>query len=326
MSPAITTIPAGSDNRARATCSSCMVVVSDLALKCSGCQCCVHLRCSELPDYQLVRLAQSQAQYVCSNCVKTKTLQSTEEYDNEVTKIKEAIAKEISIIDQLNSELEDGQGDAPVETVNDAPATDRTQPPEANATPTVATVKPLCKFYMRRGCKHGRKGESCQFEHPKLCFKFIKNGDRRGGCKLGKNCSYAHPKLCDSYRSGVCKREKCGFYHIKGTKFQTKQHDVIENNNNAQNPRGVVQRPEESSGQPIQPQRVLQRPQTQSSDGMRGEEAFRPQSFPSQVDPRDFLEMKSQLKAITEQLQLLLMSRTAPLERVLPRASVWGQQ
>ena len=249
MSPAISPITPPTDGEARPTCCCCMGALSEVALKCTGCQAHVHLRCSELPDYQLVRLALSQAQYMCCNCVKTKTVQTMDEYDTETTKIKEAIAKEVSIIDQLNSELEDNERAA---GENAAATDDADRTDAAHTNPNTDTSKKTpCRYFMRRGCRHGRKGTSCAFDHPKLCFKYIKNGDRRGGCKLGNKCSFAHPKLCDSYKSGICKRERCNFYHTQGTKFGTNH------GNENQLPQRVPEttsRPESSRPAPTQPQ------------------------------------------------------------------------
>ena len=64
----------------------------------------------------------------------------------------------------------------------------------------------------------------CPFNHPKVCRKFLKNGNMNGGCNLGKDCSFTHPKMCkDSLKNRVCKSSgpgtKCrAGYHLNGTK------------------------------------------------------------------------------------------------------------
>ena len=103
MSPAVSSIPPTQDDETRATCSSCVSPVSDLALKCTHCQAYTHLRCSGLPDYQLVRLLVTQSSYSCVSCVKSKDVKD-DKYDQELTRVNETIAKEISIIDQINAE------------------------------------------------------------------------------------------------------------------------------------------------------------------------------------------------------------------------------
>ena len=51
------------------TCSKCMVTLDTEALKCNRCSVLMHLRCSDLPMYLLLRYKTSQAQYICRACV-----------------------------------------------------------------------------------------------------------------------------------------------------------------------------------------------------------------------------------------------------------------
>ena len=191
MSPAVTSIPPTPEGEARPTCISCVGELSDAALKCCHCQAHVHLRCSLLPDYQLIRLASTQSSYSCPKCVKSKDLKGDEEnYTDEETRIKEIIAKEVSIVDNNNSNLDT----TAVEMPNDpTPLTGTVGSPRAAQTGTAQRA--ICKFYLQKSCKHGRKGDDCNYSHPKLCYSYIKRGDKRGGCKKGSQCSYVHPKL-----------------------------------------------------------------------------------------------------------------------------------
>ena len=61
--PAISTSPMGG------TCSKCLVTLEDESLKCDRCKASIHLRCSDLPSYMLLRFKTSQAGYVCRTCV-----------------------------------------------------------------------------------------------------------------------------------------------------------------------------------------------------------------------------------------------------------------
>jgi len=78
------------------------------------------------------------------------------------------------------------------------------------------TANQMCKFYKKGKCRYGKE---CRNEHPKFCKKFIKHGSLKfspQGCD-GK-CEKPHPDACrDSLRTKECNREKCRFYHIKGT-------------------------------------------------------------------------------------------------------------
>ena len=59
----------------------------------------------------------------------------------------------------------------------------------------------------------------CYFQHPKICFKWQRNGSDKGGCKK-ENCSFLHPRLCiQSVRSRNCTKTKCNFFHLRGTHF-----------------------------------------------------------------------------------------------------------
>ena len=99
MSPAVTPVPPTTGEETRQKCLSCEGALADSALKCDTCTEYVHLRCSGLPDYQLIRLAVSQCSYNCSDCVKAKDLRGDEEkHKLEATKIKELKEKEIAIV------------------------------------------------------------------------------------------------------------------------------------------------------------------------------------------------------------------------------------
>ena len=195
MCPAITPVPTAADDQGRPTCNSCIGELSDMAVKCAKCQVFVHLRCTGLPEYQLVRLAVSQAQFSCANCVKTKDVEDEERYNAEVTKIREKIAKEISIIDQL----EDGSKSA---------AASEEDTPKEETNNSNSKSKAICRYFLRRKCKYGVVGKDCKFEHPKLCYKYIRNGSKHGGCKK-IDCQYYHPKLCiNSIRDRACLKKK----------------------------------------------------------------------------------------------------------------------
>ena len=87
-------------------------------------------------------------------------------------------------------------------------------------------VKEVCKAFKFGGkCPHGMRGnkkhmqwEHCNKAHPKVCNKLLAQGTR--GCD-GKECEKYHPKMCySSMNSKRCTREKCTFWHCKGTSFQ----------------------------------------------------------------------------------------------------------
>ena len=83
-------------------------------------------------------------------------------------------------------------------------------------------VDAVCSHYLKGRCKHGRVGSDCKWNHPKLCFSFIKNGS----C-VKDECLFFHPNLCrHSKKKEVCpKEEKCRYYH---TKICRKKKEVID--------------------------------------------------------------------------------------------------
>ena len=225
-------IPASPDGEVHPSCSGCMGPLSDAALKCKHCLSHMHLRCSGLPDHILVRHSVTQASYACAKCVKEKEFgNDNEKFEAELTKVKEIVAKEISIIEQVNREantsievdhndqvtqVDQNGGSSAIESDNQN--NDNTGDLEANQ--RKKTESAICKYYLRRECQHGRVGKECRFQHPKICQMFSRNGDRRGGCKKGRNCRDFHPKVChESMQNKECSRKKCRFFHLNATKL-----------------------------------------------------------------------------------------------------------
>lgn len=63
----------------------------------------IHIRCSRLPEYTLVRLMNTQNSYSCNKYVRSKQMQE-DRYEEDMLKVRELIAKEESTIEQLNME------------------------------------------------------------------------------------------------------------------------------------------------------------------------------------------------------------------------------
>ena len=329
MSPALTDAP--NDG----VCQSCETQLDGRGLRCTKCTKYTHVSCSELPDYQLVRYALSNIQYCCIRCCKTETGEDI--YNLEITQIHELKEKEDQIVknvdddttvspeEEENSSKKEQNKSRPGKDSDKSEANDNSGSNSQNGVPSSTTKKPNCRYYLRNSCKHGRKGATCKFDHPKLCFKFIEKGDKRGGCNKGTNCDFVHPKLCNSYKSGVCRRPNCSFYHTKSTKIS---RDEIASTHST--PRSdqisTVSQGDRGRQPDVVPMRILQRPQNpreRSSDA-----DMRQDNLLGLTDQRDFLEMKAQMKSIQETLQLLLVGRIPPVEtdRAIPRTAIWGQR
>jgi hypothetical protein len=90
-------------------------------------------------------------------------------------------------------------------------------------------INKICHFYQQNifnGCRTGRSGKDCAFDHPEPCWRFINHGPSIGknpemskGCKLGGNCSRFHPKLCrNAVARGECPNKNCRYIHPRNTK------------------------------------------------------------------------------------------------------------
>ena len=315
-------------------CSKCVMELESEGLKCSRCNEWMHLRCSDLPIYMLLRLKTSQASYVCRGCVlkegnESSLKEAEEQIETIMQKEKEATesAAEASILLDGSHSAADGTTHNKVDEKESVNASDSDQRKDISGNPASSTKKPTCKFFLRRSCKHGRRGTACQFDHPKLCFKYTKNGDMRGGCKEGSKCKYVHPKLCGSYKTGVCKRKNCSFYHVHNAKLQTESNPIDSKSLDPRHARTISERSGNRQPEaPPAPTRTFQRTQNASEASYPPNNG--PESQPGLVSQQDFLELKSQMKMIQETLQLILVGR-APmlgLDRTPPaRAAVWGQ-
>ena len=118
-----------------------------------------------------------------------------------------------------------------------APPSDASRNPQ-DADPTQPPRSTTCKFYAQGSCKHGRRGLSCQFNHPRMCKSFIKSGVR--GCNRGLSCNFFHPRLCpQSLHHNQCIRKRCFLYHVTGSE----RPNYIPLNSDQYNPNSRPQNP-----------------------------------------------------------------------------------
>ena len=298
--PAVTNVPDEVNGEPRPVCSRCMSVVATAALKCKSCSVMIHLRCSELPEYQLVRFAYTQAQYVCSSCVKTKDMDE-EHYDEEVTKVRELMAKEESLIQQTDKDANEDES-AQIDGAQDDSAA---LPLSNNENGKDNAVDPskVCRHFVNRSCKHGPKGDGCRFDHPKLCRYYTKFGDKRGGCKKGEGCRFYHPKLCwQAARGHVCNRKNCKFLHPYGLK--PKNSDLEHGANGIRPSTALTQPPSFADAAKVQNKAIHQKPSGLGGNGSDGpsEETNRPMI---QNDESNFLGICRQLEIQVEAMRTM---------------------
>ena len=319
MVPAVVSIPETTDEETRPHCSGCRGELSDTALKCGNCQAHIHLRCSRLPEYQLVRFVLTQITYNCQDCVKLKDAKGDEmKFEEEFTKIKETIAKEISIIDQINADESKSQSQNEEATKEDGK--------EENVE-AVLKSKKLCHYYTNRKCKFGPKGEGCKFQHPKLCRSYIKYGNRKGGCKKGNNCSFAHPNTCWQASGGFeCDRKNCKFLHPSG--WRQKENLDTEFEFDDSETRDKVPRAQNKSYARVV-RETHQGSKTDRPGNYRDPISSAERNAGLRENERNFLDIKEQLdaqmqemKTMQQQIVLLLQEKTSPRCKTGPDR--WG--
>ena len=92
----------------------------------------------------------------------------------------------------------------------------------------------VCKSFRYGGkCPHGMSGlkkynqwDKCNKAHPKVCNKLLTHGTR--GCN-GKQCEKFHPQMYfASMNTKRCTKEKCTYWHCKGTSFTPEPTDRYE--------------------------------------------------------------------------------------------------
>ena len=159
------------------------------------------------------------------------------------------------------------------------------------------------------------------FQHPKLCQRFAKNGDRRDGCKKGENCREFHPMTCwDSLERKECSRVKCRFFHLNGTKH-TYDSDFSRNDwnpNDGRRNRPENPRQENTNGPRNQTHApVWSRRQNDENRNSVENRSFRyevesPHDMRQTGQNQDFLQMDQRMQRLETMLTALLQSFRPP--------------
>ena len=232
MSPALTSTPED-----ETLCSSCHIKLDSGGLKCAKCQTFVHLRCSQLPLYQLVRFAKRNAQFWCVRCCKADI--GDAEYDEETGALEELIDRERAIVlrskeddesSTVNTEEQIGQrqANAAAETLNQDGAgnTDRNQTTSNQARPTAVTDNQNANTVTfhnllnqtQQAGNTGNQNASIPNNSP-ICKFYAMRQCNHG--RLGNGCRFRHPKICPAFsrngdrRGGCSKGGGCKDFHPK---------------------------------------------------------------------------------------------------------------
>ena len=217
-------------------CSSCKGQLHDVFLICEHCPNRVHLDCSELPEYILVRFLSTELGYTCRSCGKKKlSPQDMKKWQEQVSR---TLQSERAMPNEAAHELENS-------SLVEKSVTDKTSNKKNGdiADKEKNAEKPdlkICDKYRRGSCPHGISGKKvfnekkCKFDHPNICFKYRRAGnDKRYGCKRGNDCKWFHPLLCRSANSQnkVCPKEACTFLHVRGTRREGTRSRALPHSN-----------------------------------------------------------------------------------------------
>ena len=242
-------------------CQECQAGMSAETLKCSKCKLFSHIRCSGLPTWLIALYASSTRQYICKTCCQPMAnfQQKLEEIETLVEAERNQIENIVLGSEERVNEATDNQNNSvysdassssddddetsvaandQVETgrTAESASTDRTNeermttiaqhvhentPQVRNRAQNPGQQQRVCRFYAKKYCRFGTKGEGCKFAHPKKCLKYISHGTKGNrGCRKGAKCDFYHPPLCyGSVDKGECDVENCGYTHLKGTNF-----------------------------------------------------------------------------------------------------------
>ena len=188
--------------------------------------------------------------------------------------------------------------------------------------------KIICKSFKFGGkCPHGMSGKTkhgkwseCKWLHPKVCNKLLSHGTKGSqGCN-GKDCEKYHPRMCyGSMSEKVCTKEKCTYWHCKGTKFESSSSSYSPPSRysptSTRSSRSPARREEgertRSGRSPARRREVEERTREQEPRNRREEERRNSEEMKDEQrkreDERSFLDLKQWIKQEIKQAVLGLL-------------------
>ena len=293
----------------KTTCSKCVGLLETEALKCSRCSLYMHLQCSDLPMYMLLRLKTSQSKYICRACVlgegDPESLKIAQQEIEALMTLEEQTTKAAAMEESFQSIQ--NEKDENKDKIEGDSIPQKKEKTSTKAPTDADNQTPICKYYVRRECRHGRSGKNCNYRHPRICPAFSRNGDKRGGCSKGEKCKDLHPKTCyESMQKKECSRKSCRFYHLNGTK-QTYDPEFV-----------TGSMPKDKRDVPMQPVQILQRDKVSSNRLGQTQRESLPQtmgnnyaSINTNTDP-NFLAMEQKIQRIETMISAILQSVRPP--------------
>ena len=203
---------ANMDENKENLCLLCNYKCEEGSLQCDYCKKWIHYKCTELPIYFLVFLENTKTKYCCIECIKGKCKKKPYEeqaaaleveianhfQDEEIGKLEDEKLLQNDIKNEKHTVSNCSKDCSGAQNVNVKVQNERvskqTKSPEIGdgSHDSSALKKRICEHYRYGKCKYGLKGKGCDYRHPKLCRKFINDGNSQYGC-TSKN-SFFPPK------------------------------------------------------------------------------------------------------------------------------------
>ena len=254
-------------------------------LECDKCGCCCHIECTNIPvalfDLLLANSADDGIKWFCHTCRDTIADVVPDSGDN--------YPAAVIPVDEP----------ADVYPVNTGGSHDTVNNDQIK----------VCDKLKVGTCPHGVTGKTkvddktCEFHHPKLCKRYIRNGPHgQYGCN-GQDCTLFHPMLCaESVKDRKCSKSDCKLYHLRRTEHVGKK-----------NKKAAAQKHSRNRGGSRPNKKNAERKSAAKNDQSGTSNVNKDKNVPSGnfLDP--FTTLRSEMDARFCHLQSLIMSlRTQP--------------
>ena len=174
------------------------------AFQCKTCKTSYHRTYAKMPLYYMVRYASSNVSFICKQCTeKSQESHWTDKvhlfkdcYPN-LTDIENILDKnetDVRVETESISQTSRERAEASRQNFEDTPNNQDQDIMQKQIQERIQAENEIniCKFYIKKCCKHGLRGHNCNYPHPAPCKKYIENPE----CRCGPECTNHHPDIC----------------------------------------------------------------------------------------------------------------------------------
>ena len=163
------------------------------ALQCKTCKISYHPTCAKIPLYYMVRYARSSVSFVCKQCTEkseeshwTDTVHLFKDCYSNLTDVENVLDKnetDVRVETESISQTSRESAEASRQNFEYPPNNqdqDFVQDQDIMQEQTQERIQleneiNICKFYIKKCCKHGLRGNNYNYPHPAPCKKYIEN-------------------------------------------------------------------------------------------------------------------------------------------------------